>query len=881
MNWFTGLLRKLSMLLRRERFRSELDEEMAYHRAQAEKDFVTDGMTPKQARAAAARQFGNAAKLREESHEAVSFRWETVTQDLRFAMRQLRRNPGFAATAVVILAMGIAASVAIFGFVDATLIKPLPYNDPSRLAMLFEGINLGPRFHLSYLDYLDWKKQNSSFSTLDVFSASNGFMLQTPNGPQATDGVRISAGFFRTLGVAPMLGRDFYPNEDAPSAPRTALLSYGAWQNRYGGRREVLGQSIVLDGATVTIIGVLPRTFHFAPAEPAEFWVSENASSTCAAMRACHDYFGIGRLKDGASFASAYADVKTIQERLQRQYPDAGRDRVAFLLPLTEVIAGDIRPILLVLMSGAALLLVIACVNVASLLLVRSESRRREVAVRGALGASVARLMRQFVTEGLLLAAAGSLIGAVAGTQIMGLLTRILPSDMLATMPYLREAGLNLRVATFAVFVFLVTSLLFALTPALRLSLNDMRDGLSDGARGSAGTLWKRFGINLVVIEIATAMVLLVGAGLLGKSLYKLLHSETGISPDHLALMDVSAVGNTYQKDAQQVQLEQEITRQIGSLPGVSSIGITSHLPLGDGDGASSFHRLDLPYLGVNQEVAMRSVTSGYLPALQARILRGRNFRADEDQTKPRVAIINLTLARQYFPGTDPLGKRIVRDGEEQTPIDIVGIVDDLQEGQLDAAPRAAMYRPFDQYPDNGFAVVVRTAQTEDTLLPDMTAAVHRIDAGLAVARPTTMGKRIHDSPSAYLHRTSAWMVGGFAAMALLLSVVGLYGVVAYSVSQRTREIGVRMALGAQRGSVYRLILKEAGWLTSIGIVLGLVCSVAAASLMRKLLFGTQAWDVSTLAVVAVVLGGAAMLASYIPARRAAGVNPVEALRAE
>ena len=881
MSWMTGLFHKLSLLVHRDTFRNELDEEMAFHRAQAEKEFVATGMSPRAARIAAARQFGNPEKLKESSYEVIGFRFETVAQDLRFALRQLRKNPGFAATATLILALGIGASVAIFGFVDAALIKPLPYENPTRLAMLFEGINLGPRFHLSYLDYLDWKHQNKSFSSLEVFSASNGFMLKTPEGPQPADGLRVSAGFFKTLGVAPVLGRDFYPQEDAQSAPATVLLSYGAWQKRYGGRPDVLGQSVTLDGQTGTIIGVLPKSFHFAPAGPVDFWTTEHSGSVCAAMRACHGYFGIARLKDGVSFATAYADIKTIQERVQKQYPDASRDRVAFMLPLTEVIVGDIRPILFVLMSGAALLLIIACVNVASLLLVRSESRRREVAVRGALGASAVRLMRQFVTEGLLLAATGTLIGTAAGAEIMRLLAAILPQEMLATMPYLRDAGLNLRVGAFAAVVFLVTGVLFALTPALRLSLSDVRDGLSDGARGSAGTLWRRFGANLVVIEIATAMVLLVGAGLLGKSLHRLLHSDAGFAPDHLALMRVSAVGDTYQKDPQQVQLEQEVTRQIANLPGVKSAGITSNLPLGDGDGASSFHRLDLPYLGTNQEVAIRSVTPLYLPTLQARLLEGRYFRADENASKPLVAIVNLTMARQYFRDTDPLGKRIARDSDSPQPIEIIGIVNDMQEGQLDASPRAVMYQPFDQYPTNDFAVVVRTSQTEDTLLPDMAAVVHRIDPGLAVARPTTMGKRIHDSPSAYLHRTSAWMVGGFAAMALLLSVVGLYGVVAYSVSQRTREIGVRMALGAQRGSVYGLILKEAGWLTSIGIALGLICSLAAASLIRKLLFGTEAWDVSTLAIVAVVLGVAAMLASYIPARRAAGVNPVEALRAE
>ena len=876
-----NIFRKLQLLLSRGRFRSELDEEMAFHRAQAEKEFLATGMSARAARRAAMRQFGNTVKLKEQSQEAIGFRFETIMQDLRFALRQLRRNPGFAATAIVILVLGIGASVAIFGFVDSALIQPLPYQQPTRLAMLFESINLGPRFHLSYLDYLEWKKQSTAFSAMDIFSATNSFMLETPSGLQRTDGVRISAGFFHTLGVQPLLGRGFQTGEDTPSAPRTALLSYSAWQTRYGGRHDVIGQSVTLDTSVFTIIGVLPKTFHFAPAGPADFWVMEQGNSTCAAMRACHDYFGIARLKDGVSFASAYAELKTLQERLEMQYPDASRDRAALLLPLSEVIVGDIRPILLVLMGGAALLLVIACVNVASLLLVRSEGRRREIAVRGALGASATRLMRQFVTEGLLLAAAGTLLGAAAGEGTSRLLTGALSPEMLATMPYLRNSGITLHVAAFAVLVFLLTAALFSFTPRLRLSLNEMRGGLTDGARGSAGTLWKRFGTNLVVVEIATAMVLLVGAGLLGKSLYKLLHADTGMDPARLALIHVSALGNAYRKDPQQVQLAHEVAQQIASLPGVVSLGITTQLPLGDGDGAANFRRLDLPNPGTAQEIAIRTVSPGYLSTLGARLLEGRNFRADEDATKPYTAIVNLSMVRQYFPGTDPIGKLIVREGDSPKPIEVVGVVNDIQEGQLDAAPRAVMYQPFDQYPYSDFFVTVRTTQSEDTLLPEMAAAVHRIDPGLAVMTPTTMAKRVHDSPSAYLHRASAWMVGGFAALALSLSTVGLYGVIAYSVAQRTREIGVRMALGAQRGSVYALVLKEAGWLTGIGIALGLLGSVAAATLMRKLLFGTAAWDAETLASVALVLGSAAMLASYLPARRAASVNPVQALRAE
>ncbi len=874
------VFRKLAILLGRGRFRGELDEEMAFHREQAEKELVMGGMSREEARLAAMRQFGNATRLRERSHEQVGFRIETVLQDLRFAMRQLRMNPGFAITAVSILALGIASSVAIFAFVDAALIKPLPYKDPSRLMELYEAIPIGPRFHLSYPDYLDWKRENRVFSSLDVYE-DQGFMEKTPDGLRPADGARVSDGFFKTLGVTPVLGRDFQYGEDHPDKPRTTLLSYSAWERRYGGNPNVLGQVVTLDGAPYTIIGVLPRDFSFAPAEPADFWAIEMPTGGCEKNRGCHNLFGVARLKDGVTFAAAFADIKTIAQNLEKQYPVSNREQWANMEPLTDRIVGNIRLILLTLLCGAGLLLLIASVNVASLLLARSESRRREMAVRGALGASPKRLVRQFATEGLVLAAIGVAIGAGVAQASMRMLTALIPRDDLASMPYLQGLGLNGRVLAFSVVLALFAAALFAFAPMSRLRFAKISEGLSQGGRGSAGLAWRRFGANLVVIELATATVLLAGAGLLGKSFYRLLHADIGMEPDHIAIVDVAGLGEKYNKDEQTLAMARELVRQVSALPGVKSVGLTNKLPIEDGDVTSNFHVVGRPFHGEHYGVAWRSVSAGYWPALGTRLVSGRYFTDADDATRPKVVIINQAMARQYFPGEDPVGRQITMESTDKNPALIVGEIYDIQEGQLDAAPRGAMYYPFNQDPQSYFSVLVRTSQQEASLLSSLSTTIHSVDPGLAVYDPMTMDRKIHDAPHTYLHRSSAWLVGGFSVMALLLGVVGLYGVIAYSVSQRTREIGVRMALGAERGNVYRMVLGEAGRLVFVGVAAGIASAIPAALLMRSLLFGVRAWDVSTLLAVAVLLSACALLGSYLPAHRAASVSPAEALRTD
>jgi macrolide transport system ATP-binding/permease protein len=788
---------------------------------------------------------------------------------------------GFTCTAVLMLALGLCASVAIFAFVDAALLKPLPYDKPSRLLGVFERGDSFPHGNLSYPDYLDWKRLNNSFSSLDAYRRS-GFLMATPTGTQPVSGVRVSDGFFRTLGVAPVLGRDFSPGEDLPSAPRTALLSYAAWQKRFGGDVNVVGQTVVLDRNPTLIIGVLPKEFHFAPGEPAEFWTGYHAESECDLRRSCHALYGVGRLKDGVSMQAALANLTWVAQLLEKQYPDSNRERGAAVAPLTEVIAGEIRPILLIVLSGAGLLLLIAIVNVAGLLLVRTESRKREIALRTALGASSGRMIGQFVTESLVLTAAGGVLGLASAQWAMQLLAKLIPAELMVRTPFLADLGLNVRVMGFAALIALLGTVLFSFAPSVRIWSPELREGLAEGTRGSAGTVWRRLGSKLVVVELATAMVLLVGAGLLGKSLYYLLNVDLGLQPDHLVTMEVGAPKASYGKDAEAIALARQIVSRIENLPGVQSVGISANgVPVSGNGNTTWFRVLGRPWHGEHNDTPERPVSPGYFATLGAKLLRGRSFSESEDVSKPRVAIVNQAFVRQHFPGEEALGRQLSYLSTPPVPIEIVGIVEDIREGPLDAAIPPVLYVPFNQNTDHYFAVAVRTAQAEQSILPAMAAAIRDIDREIVTIDGMTMTDRIRNSPSAYLHRSAAWLVGGFAALALLLGAAGLYGVVAYSVSRRTREIGVRMALGAQPGSVHQLILREAGWLTVVGIGIGLVCAVAAARLMRGLLFGVRSWDVPTLAAVAGALGIAALLASYFPARRAASVNPVDALRAE
>lgn len=866
---------RLRTAFSRNAVESDLDEELRYHIERQIDEDIARGMNPREARAAALREFGGYQQKKEECRDMRGFNMlDNLIRDIGFALRQLRKNLIFSGTAIFMLALGICASVAIFVFVDAALLKPLPYKDSAHLLGVYEIAEHCPQCPLSWQDYQDWKKDNKTFSSLDVYR-HNGFTLTTPSGAVPSRGSMVSAGFFRTLGVRPLIGRDFNPGEDTPSAPRTIILSYSTWQHRYGGRKNILNTSVILDGDPYVVIGVMPADFQFVPAEPSEYWIAVHATDECMNRRSCHTLTGVGRLKDGVSEASALADLKVIARQLEQQYPGSNRDQGANVALLTDVIVGDIRPILLILLGGATLLLCIATINVASLLLVRSESRRREISVRAALGAGRTRLMRQFLAEGLVLVGIGAALGLAGASQVIRLLAALIPAELLDHMPMFANLHLSAAAIFFAAGVSLVAALLFSLAPSFRIPVTP------ESGRVSTGLTWRNMGSKLIVLELATAVVLLVGAGLLGRSLALLLRVNIGMEPSHLATLFLAAPDKSYSKSEQRVALEHRIIDRIESLPDVQSAGLSSSIPVSGWGNTTWFRVVGRPWHGEHNDTAFRDISTGYFKTLGATLLRGRNFTADDTADKPLVLVVNESMAKQYFPGQVPIGKQIQQLGDNAKPMTIVGVVADIKEGGLDTPNRPVLYFPFDQNTDEGFYVVARTTRSDAALVSALRTAIRELDPGIVTVEEQTMDSRIDESQSAWIHRSSAWMVGGFAFTALMLSVIGLYGVIAYSVGQRTREIGIRMALGARAQSVNRMVLKEATVLTSLGLAIGIACALAAAKLLRDLLYGVQTWDIPTLVAVAAVLTAAALVASYIPARRAAEVNPMEALRTE
>jgi macrolide transport system ATP-binding/permease protein len=882
MRTFRRWVMRLRGLFDKQRRETEMSDEIQSHLEMRVAENMRAGMTAEEARREALLNLGGVEAVKE-AYRAQSTvpSLEHLLLDFRFAVRQFRKTPAFAGTTVLVLALGISASVAIFAFVDAALIKPLPYPDPQSLMMVTETSEGLRRANLSYLDYQDWKRFNTSLRSLDVHTGA-GFLFHAITGTEPVPGAAVSGGFFQTLRVMPLLGRSFSPDEETRGAPRTVMLSYRVWQQRFGGSRDVLGQGVRLSGEMYTVIGVLPADFQFAPRGAAEFWTLIDTRSQCIARRSCHNLDGVARLKPGVSVASALADLSAVAKRLEQRYPDSNHQRGASILPLSEVVAGNFRPILILLMGGAGLLLLIACANVFGLVLARSEARQREIAMRSALGASRGRLWSQFVAEGLVLALGASALGLMSASAAMRGLKNLIPAEMMPGIPFLRDLRLNGHVLVYTAAVAALAVALFSLAPALHVAVSRTRDTLMEGGRGSSGKAWRRLGSRLVVMELAIAMVLLVGAGLLGKSLYRLLHVDLGFRADHLAMIDVAGPDVRPGMQEQSVALARGIVRRVESLPGAQSVALATQPPVSYNGNTDWIRIVGQPYDGGHIEVNERDVSAEFFKTVGATLLRGRYFSDAEDASRPKVVIINQTLAKRYFPGEDPIGKQIGDTSLTPKSIcTIIGVIEDIRDGALDSEIWPTEYHPLNQDPNPYFVLITRTSQKPEALLAALGPAIHQLYPDVGLAGETTMEVRINNSMVAYLHRSAAWLVGGFAAMALILGIVGLYGVIAYSVSQRTREIGIRMALGAEPGMVYRMILEEAGWLIIAGVGFGIVCAVAIAALAQKLLFGVSSWDVETLIGVTVLLVLAALMASFAPARRAASVNPVEALRTE
>lgn len=879
MNW-------LKQLFSRRRQYDELSQSIREHLNEKIADLMDRGMTREQAERTAHREFGNVTRIEERSREVwQSPKIESIWSDAAFAIRQLWKTPGFTATAFATLSLSLAAALCIFSFVDSAFFEPLPYTEPSQLVQVFESIRQAHRMSFSHDNYLDVRRLNRVFASMAAYDVRTNFVLQQPSGAQRVTAISVTGGFFRTLGIAPARGRDFgvsASTETATTAPAEVMLSDAAWRKRYAGRADILGSTVDLNGQPYIIIGILPRSFIFAPSGNAEFWTTLHAYSddSCESQRGCHVFGVIARLKGGVSLKQATDDVRSIAARLKEQYPGADRDEDATLLPLNQVILGDVGPILLTLLFGSGLLLLIAYSNVTGLLLVRSERRRQEFAIRGALGAVRTRLVQQLFIEGFVLLTLSVAAGGALAVLMKRLLVSLLPDELLNSMPYLRSPLFNWHLLMCMIALLVIASVLFSIIPALRIPLGELRTSLSDGGRSAAGTSWKNLGSRLVVLELALAMVLLSGAGLLAKSFYRLLHVDIGFTPSHLALIEVEAPEKQFAKGSEQITLQQNILRLMSSVPGVMAVGTANGLPVG-WISTTSINFAGEVNLSAGHEVGERQVSVGYFSALQARLLSGRYFTTSDNDSSPNVVIVNETLARELFPSGNALGKQIFPGGQPQSAMQIVGIVGDIKEGALDEKNVPFIYRPFQQVPSRSYGIVVRTAQDPASILSTLGPALHSIEPNIALSTPDTMTQTIDHSPAAYLHRAATSLVGGFAILSLLLGVIGLYGVIAYSVAQRTRELGVRMALGAQRGTVYGLIFKEAGWLTACGIMGGLFGSVAVGIWMRSLLFQVRFWDTAVLSSVAALLAISALLASYVPARRAASIDPIQALRAE
>ena len=810
---------------------------------------------------------------------------DTLLQDLRYGIRMLAKKPAFTVVAVLTLALGIGANTSIFTVVDAALLRSLPYKDPARLVQLWETRRTGDlkQVDASYPDYLDWGGQATALEGICGYTGWGGsFTLTGRDTPEMIEGARVTASFFSVLGVEPMLGRAFLPGEDRPDAEPTVILSHSLWQRRFGADPNIIGQRLILDGNGYTVLGVLPQSFQFAPMGKAELWVPLRPFPFQVNRRFMHWLDVIARLKPGVTLEQAQAEMTTIAARIEQENLESHTGAGIKIVPLHEQVIGPVRPLLLVLLGAVGFVLLIACANVASLLLVRAASRRKEIGIRLALGATRWRLMQQLISESLILAFAGGAVGLVLAQWGVELLVGVIPASQLSFMPYLQGLTINARVFLFTGGVSLLTGIIFGLAPAWQSAKLDLQASLKDGGRRSAGSSRQRVRSLLVVSEIALALVLLAGAGLMIKSTLRLLAVNLGFNPENLMTMQLSLPDSRYSEDDQARAFHQQLLARVEALPGVVGVATVNRLPMEGGP-------VDLllvegqtpPPLGEEPKASARVVSSGYFRTMGISLLKGRYFTEQDNQSVPRVLIINRALANRLFDYEDPVGRRIIFSGDVTKPHEIVGVVDDERVGPLDEDASSVIYRPYLQEPWTNLRLVVRTAADPQNIVSAVRGEVQALDSGLALYSIATMRQLITDTPSTFLRRYPALLMGVFAAVALILSAVGIYGVISYSVSQRTHEIGIRMALGARRGHVFRLVVGEGLVLTLIGIGIGVAAAAALTRFLSGLLYGVSATDPVTFIVISLILAGVALVACFVPARRAMRVDPGVALRYE
>ena len=805
----------------------------------------------------------------------------SIIKDLRFAVRSLLKHPAFTAIAVVTLALGIGGSTSIFTVVDAALLRGLPYKDPEGLYHLWEQVPRReyPKREFSYPDYQDYL-QNNVFEALAAYTG--GGALMSGNGePESVGAPRVSANFFDVLGVQPILGRTFQAGEDQQGGPRVTVLTYGLWQRRFGGDPNIIGRGVTINGEGYQIIGVLPATFQFALRNN-DLWLPYQPTQNQLTRRFMHGTNLIGRLKPGVDPAEANSAINLIATRVEQEHNDSHAGTTATIVPLHEEIVGTVRPILFVLLAAVGFVLLIACANVASLLLTRALSRQKEVAIRAALGASRWRVIRQLLTESIVL----SLVGGAAGLLIaywgVPALVASLPQNQLNAMPFLKSLSINGGILGFSFALSLLTGIVFGLAPALQSSRLDLNEVLKEGGRNMSAGVGQRLRSAMVVTEIALAVVLLVGAGLMMKSLFRLLQTNIGFNTENLLTMTVVLPPAKYMQPNQQIAFNDQLRERVQSLPGVAGAGTVNILPLQAGNTTRFYVDGDpVPPPGQEIESNIRTVSDDYFKALGVPLLAGRWFDSNDTADKPVVVIIGKTIADRVFAGRDPIGKRLRYPSIQADPLTVVGVVGDIKITGLDEAVRPVLYYSFRQNGGTLANLVARTNTDPTTLANAIRGEVRNLEPEAAILNVRSMDELIAQTPASFMRRFPALLISIFAGVALLLASIGIYGVVSYSVSQQTHHIGVRMALGARPSDILRMVLKQGLVLALLGVGIGVLAALGLMRLLSTLLFEVSTNDVSTFAVVTGGLFLVALLACYLPARRATKVDPLIALRYE